>query len=172
MTRVARPRGGTARAMREIQDDVIAFLADPASHGAGVDTVERIDTHISVVFLAGARVFKLKRAVTLPFLDYGTLEKRRFYCEREVALNRRTAPALDSVEGILTAIEPSSGQFMIKVGGDADNLMNFRVNEETDLPKFLDGLKDGDKVTVGYDSAECARNEVCVSTAVEIDAAS
>lgn len=73
---------------------MVAFLSEPATYGAGVSDVERIDTHISIVFLAGARVFKLKRAVVLPFLDYGTAEKRRFYCERELALNRRTAPGL------------------------------------------------------------------------------
>jgi len=76
------------------QADIIDFLADPSSHGAGVSEVERIDTHASVVFLAGGQAFKLKRAVRYPFLDYSTLELRRHYCEREVDINRRTAPAL------------------------------------------------------------------------------
>ena len=76
------------------QSAVIAFLADPSSYGPGVEAVERIDTHISVVFLAGDRVFKLKRAVDLPFLDYGSPDKRRLSCAREIALNRRTAPDL------------------------------------------------------------------------------
>lgn len=73
---------------------MIAFLTDPSSHGPDVETVERIDTHISVVFLAGDRACKLKRAVDLPFLDYGSREARRHSCEREIALNRRTAPEL------------------------------------------------------------------------------
>ncbi len=76
------------------QADVLAWLALPASYGGGVDAVERIDTHISAVFLAGERVYKLKRAVRLPFLDFTSLVQRRTACERELVVNRRTAPAL------------------------------------------------------------------------------
>jgi aminoglycoside phosphotransferase family enzyme/predicted kinase len=53
-----------------------------------------IETHISRVFLTGDRAWKLKKAVTLPYVDFGGLEQRRIACEREVALNRRTAPEL------------------------------------------------------------------------------
>lgn len=52
------------------------------------------ETHISWVLLAGAYAYKIKKPVTLPFLDYGTLEKRRFYCQEELRLNRRFAPEL------------------------------------------------------------------------------
>ncbi|MFN0041633.1 MAG: AAA family ATPase [Alphaproteobacteria bacterium] len=74
-----------------VQDQVIEFLTDPRTHGA---PVERIDTHCSIVFLAGERALKLKRAIRLPYLDYSTLALRRALCEAEVALNRRTAPTL------------------------------------------------------------------------------
>ncbi len=67
----------------------MAFLADGA--GTGVPT-RRIDTHISVVFLAADRVLKIKRAVRLPFLDNSTLEQRRRCCEEELAVNARNAP--------------------------------------------------------------------------------
>ncbi|MHB1218880.1 MAG: bifunctional aminoglycoside phosphotransferase/ATP-binding protein [Alphaproteobacteria bacterium] len=75
------------------QADAIAFLSDP-SNLDGAETVERIDTHCSIVFLAGPRAYKLKRAIRLPYLDYGTPEKRRRMCESELALNRRTAPEI------------------------------------------------------------------------------
>jgi aminoglycoside phosphotransferase family enzyme/predicted kinase len=71
---------------------VIAFLADPASHGGAA--VERIDTHASIVFLAGDRAFKLKRAVRFSYLDYSTLALREQACRAELALNQRTAPEL------------------------------------------------------------------------------
>jgi hypothetical protein len=74
------------------QDAVIAFLADPRTHG--VPSVERIDTHASIVFLAGDRAFKLKRAVRFSYLDYSTVEARERYCREELRLNRRTAPQL------------------------------------------------------------------------------
>ncbi len=73
------------------QDEVLAFLADGAR--SGVPT-KRIDTHISIVFLAANRVLKIKRAVKLPFLDNSTLEKRRLCCEEELAVNARNAPAI------------------------------------------------------------------------------
>jgi aminoglycoside phosphotransferase family enzyme/predicted kinase len=76
------------------QSDVIAFLSDPASYGGGVTRVETLSTHISHIFLAGDRVFKLKRAVNYPYLDFSTAARRRQACEAELALNRRTAPEL------------------------------------------------------------------------------
>jgi uncharacterized protein len=76
------------------QKAVVAFLSDPASYGAGVDQVDVIETHISLVFLAGDRAYKLKRAVKYPYLDFSTEPQRRRACEAEVTLNRRTAPEL------------------------------------------------------------------------------
>jgi uncharacterized protein len=76
------------------RQDVIAFLSDPAAYGPGVDRVDIIATHISLVFLAGDRAYKLKRAVRYPYLDFSTAERRRRACNAEVALNRRTAPDL------------------------------------------------------------------------------
>jgi hypothetical protein len=55
---------------------------------------ELIETHISWVLLAGEHAYKLKKPVRLPFVDYGTLEARRHFCEEEVRLNRRLAPSL------------------------------------------------------------------------------
>ncbi|HXP04894.1 MAG TPA: AAA family ATPase [Stellaceae bacterium] len=80
--------------MAEDQRDTIAFLSDPASYGPGVADVERHETHISLVFLAGDHAFKLKRAVKYPYLDFSTAEQRRRACEAELRLNRRTAPEL------------------------------------------------------------------------------
>jgi len=76
------------------QDGVIAFLRNPASYGPGIDRVDVINTHISKIFLAGDRVYKLKRAVKFPYLDFSSTEQRRRACEAELALNRRTAPEL------------------------------------------------------------------------------
>jgi uncharacterized protein len=71
------------------QDEVLAFLAGGA--GTGV-LAKRIDTHISVVFLAADRVLKIKRAVRLPFLDNSTLQQRKRCCDEEIAVNTRNAP--------------------------------------------------------------------------------
>ena len=62
-----------------------------ASEGRPVRLVE---THISWVLLADALAYKLKKPVRLPFLDFTTLAVRRRFCEEELRLNRRLAPAL------------------------------------------------------------------------------
>ena len=64
---------------------------------------EVVETHISWLLLAGDTAWKLKKPVTLPFLDYGTPELRRHFCTEELRLNRRFAPGLylglDAVDG-------------------------------------------------------------------------
>ena len=76
----------------EDQTEVVRFLASPSTHGGA--SVERIDTHSAVVFLAGQRVYKLKRAVRFDYLDFSTVERRRAMSDAEVRLNRRTAPSV------------------------------------------------------------------------------
>ena len=80
--------------MPDDQRDVIEFLGKPSSYGAAVERVEIIETHASIVFLAGDRAYKLKRAVKYSYLDFSTAERRRVACEAELHLNRRTAPEL------------------------------------------------------------------------------
>ena len=50
------------------------------------------ETHISWLFFTGLYVYKVKKSVNFGFLDFSTLEKRRFYCTEEVRLNSRLAP--------------------------------------------------------------------------------
>ncbi len=77
------------------QLEVVNFLADPASYGGRAGgTVDRIETHGAMVFLAGDEVWKIKRAVRFPYMDLSTLEKRRAVCAREVEVNRIWAPEL------------------------------------------------------------------------------
>lgn len=78
----------------DAQGAVVTFLSDPASYDGGVDHVDVIETHISVVFLAGDCAYKLKRAVRYPYVDFSTEVLRRRACEAELDLNRRTAPEL------------------------------------------------------------------------------
>ena len=53
-----------------------------------------VETHISYVLLDGTHAFKVKKAVDLEFLDFTTLERRRFYCQEELRLNRQLAPSI------------------------------------------------------------------------------
>src|SRR5579864_8649027 len=87
------------------QDEVLGFLADPASYGAKSEKVRRIDTHAASVFLAGDRALKVKRAVRFPFLDFTSLDKRKRACEAEIEVNRRLAPQL--YRGVAADRQPS-----------------------------------------------------------------
>ncbi|MCC7414246.1 MAG: AAA family ATPase [Gammaproteobacteria bacterium] len=58
------------------------------------DRLQLIETHISWVFLCGSYAYKIKKALNLGFLDFSTLDKRKFYCEEELRLNGRLAPEL------------------------------------------------------------------------------
>lgn len=59
-----------------------------------VTSFRLIETHISWVLLTGPYAYKIKKAVDFGFLDYSSLAKRKFQCEEELRLNRRTAPEL------------------------------------------------------------------------------
>lgn len=111
---------------------MLAFLATPAAHGPECRHVDRIDTHISVVFLAGHRALKLKRAVHLPYVDYSTLAERLACCEKEVRLNRRTAP--DLYRGVVPVTRSDAG--VLSIGGDdpaVDWLVDMRRFEQDQL---------------------------------------
>ncbi len=90
------------------QDQELAFtcLAALATETDG-EPPQRVDTHANVLFIGKTRVYKIKRAVTYPFLDYSTVELRYRYCASEVLLNRRTAP--DLYLGIIPLLKTQSG---------------------------------------------------------------
>jgi aminoglycoside phosphotransferase family enzyme/predicted kinase len=99
------------------QAEVLAFLGDPVTHGMmfADEEVKRIDTHASVVFLAGNQAFKVKRRVRFPFLDYSTLEKRRAACEAELAVNRAFAPEL--YRGVVPVTREPDGELALGGSG-------------------------------------------------------
>lgn len=99
----------------EDQAAVIDFLALPSTHGDA--RVERIDTHTAIVFLAGPRAYKLKRAVRFDYLDFSTSERRRAFCDAEVQLNRRTAPTL--YRRVVAVTRGSDGSLALDGGGTA-----------------------------------------------------
>ena len=87
----------------------------PRAYPHPVEAVEVRQTHISVVFLAGPFAYKIKKPVDLGFLDFSTLEKRRHFCEEEVRLNRRLAPAV-----YLGVVPVTRRGAALRVGGDGE----------------------------------------------------
>jgi aminoglycoside phosphotransferase family enzyme len=72
-----------------VQKQVVEALMKPEAYDEDPGKIELVQTHISFVFLTKNFVYKVKKAVNLGFLDFTTLEKRRFFCEKELELNRR-----------------------------------------------------------------------------------
>jgi aminoglycoside phosphotransferase family enzyme/predicted kinase len=88
------PAAPAESARQDDQARLIAALRDPALYGRDCRSVQVLETHISWVLLTGRHAYKIKKAIDLGFLDFTTLERRHHYCEQELRLNRRTAPAL------------------------------------------------------------------------------
>ncbi len=74
------------------QPPLIQAMLEPGFYDHAVINCQLIETHISWVILTGDYVYKIKKPVNLGFVDFSTLEKRKFYCEEELRLNRRLAP--------------------------------------------------------------------------------
>jgi len=71
---------------------LISALSHPQVYPEATDNVVLIQTQMSCVFLSGEYAYKIKKPVNLGYLDYTTLEKRHYFCEQEVILNRRLCP--------------------------------------------------------------------------------
>jgi aminoglycoside phosphotransferase family enzyme/predicted kinase len=95
--------------------ELIEQLSRPAAFPTPVECVEVVHTHISVVFLGGSDVFKLKKPVDLGFLDFHTLEQRRHFCAEEARLNRRLAPKV--YKGVVPVTRGAGG---LRFGGEGE----------------------------------------------------
>ena len=116
------------------QSEVFAFLGNPATHQIK-EAVARIDAHGAAVFLAGANVYKVKRAVHFSFMDFSTLEKRRRACENELTVNKANAPDL------YLGVVPISRKDNALIFGVGDEIVEWAVHlRRFDEARTLDRL--------------------------------
>jgi len=152
----------------ETQEAVLAFLADPATHGG--TKVRRIDTHAASVFLAGERVLKVKRAVRFPFLDYSTLPKRKAACEAELAVNAPYAPEI--YRGVVAITRQADGRLAIGGSGEpvewAVDMRRF--DEKQTLDHIADSIDDELADALGRAVAAAHHKARAVEAAPWIDA--
>ncbi|SHN25104.1 hypothetical protein [Chitinophaga sp. CF418] len=102
-----------------------------------------IETHISWVLIGEHYVYKIKKPITYSFLDFSTLQKRKYYCEREVSLNKRLTEDiyLDVVPVIV-----NSGCYSI--GQKEGDIIDFAVKmRKIDRSLQMDVLLADNKVT-------------------------
>jgi aminoglycoside phosphotransferase family enzyme/predicted kinase len=72
----------------QLQTEIFEAMARPDFYPHHVSTIEQRETHISKVFLTGEFAYKIKKPVSLEFLDFTTLARRKHYCQQEVILNQ------------------------------------------------------------------------------------
>jgi aminoglycoside phosphotransferase family enzyme len=106
----------------------VDFLSQPTSYGLGAESVECRETHMSWVFLAGDRVYKLKKPVRFPYLDFSTLARREAACRAELRLNRRLAP--DIYLDVVPLVEGEGGLSIGGAGTPVDWLVMMRRLDE------------------------------------------
>jgi aminoglycoside phosphotransferase family enzyme/predicted kinase len=96
---------------------LIEALLEPRAWPERPEKVELQQTHISYLFFTPHYVYKVKKPVEFGFLDFGTLEKRFYFCREEVRLNRRLAPGV-----YLDVVPITSGKEGITMGGEGEVL--------------------------------------------------
>jgi len=92
--------------------ELVKALLQPKAYPQAPGKIELVQTQMSFVFLTDEFVYKVKKAVNLGYLDYTSLEKRQFYCQREVELNHRLCP-----EVYLGVVPITRDKGTISVGG-------------------------------------------------------
>ena len=112
-------------------------LLNPAVYPDKPREVEFIETHISLLFFTGNYVYKVKKPVNFGFLDFTSLEKRKYFCEQEVKLNRRLSPKI-----YLGVVEITREDDRISLGGKGE-VVEFAVKmkqipEESLMDKLLE----------------------------------
>ncbi|MDD5083251.1 MAG: AAA family ATPase [Dehalococcoidales bacterium] len=118
-------------------------LLRPEAYPENPGRIELVQTQMSLVFLAGDYVYKIKKPVDLGYLDYTMLDKRQFYCQREVELNRRLCP--ETYLGVVPISQSSRG---IAIGEDGETI-EYAVKMRR-LPRegMLDRLLANDRVSL------------------------
>jgi uncharacterized protein len=136
-------------------------LLNPEIYPDHPEDIRLIETHISLLFLTGKYVYKVKKPVDFGFLDFTSLEKRKYFCEEEVRLNRRLSPGM--YLGVV-GITSEQGQFSIEGRGEVieyavkmnqipeDHLMDRLLEKNRVTGEMIEAVSD--KLADFYSSAE------------------
>ncbi len=124
-----------------VQKQVVEALMKPEAYDEEPGKIELTQTHISFVFLTRNFVYKVKKAVDLGFLDFTTLEKRRFFCEKELELNRRLCGDM------YIEVVPINKSNVIKIKGEEGETVEYAVKmKRMPQEKMMSRLLEENKV--------------------------
>lgn len=116
-------------------------LLDPSAYDEATTSVARIQTHVSFLYLTDRFVYKIKKPVDYGFLNFLTLDRRRFYCEEEVRLNRRLCPGM--YLGVVEVRESPAGVCLFGEGTVVDYAVKMK---RLPAERMLDHLLEQDAV--------------------------
>ncbi len=144
--------------------EMIQALLEPKAYPDRPPEIELAQTQMSFVFMTGDYVYKVKKPVNLGYLDYTTLDKRRFYCEKEVELNRRLCP--DAYLGVVLITQDKAGIFLEGRGEvieyavkmrrlPQDSMMNVLLAQNRVTPEMVTGV--AQKLVEFHQKAEIIR---------------
>ena len=121
---------------------LVKALSNPKAYPHNPKSVELVQTQISFVFIAGDYVYKVKKPVNFGFLDFTTLEKRRFYCDQEVVLNKRLCANI--YVGVVSITKKGKGFLVEGTGKEVEYAVKMRP-----LPyqRMMDRMLQRDQVT-------------------------
>ncbi len=134
-----------------MSQNLIQALQNPAVFDHPVTEFRLIQTHISWVLLTGEFAYKIKKPMNFGFLDFSTLDKRKFYCGEELRLNSRTAPELYldvvAITGTETAPQVNGAgevfEYAVKMRQfDPENNLEKLLGIPAQLASHLDRLAD------------------------------
>jgi len=123
---------------------LVQALLNPRAYPEPSHHIELEQTQLSFAFLTGDYVYKVKKAVDFGFLDFTTLEKRRFFCEQEVVLNRRLCP--DIYLGVVAITRQGRD---IAIGGDGEVIEYAVKMRQLPRERMMDRLLPRGQVTPG-----------------------
>jgi aminoglycoside phosphotransferase family enzyme len=136
-------------------------LLNPKIYPDRPKEVRFFETHISLLFFTGNHVYKVKKPVDFGFLDFTSLEKRKYFCEQEVTLNRRLSPKI--YLGVVK-ITQDGKQILLDGRGEVveyavkmkqipeDLLMNKLLEKDQVTPKMIEAVSE--KLARFYSTAE------------------
>ena len=128
----------------QTQKETVEALMKPETYEENPGKIEMVQTHISYVFLTKNFVYKVKKAVNFGFLDFETLEKRRFFCEKELQLNKRLCGDM------YLEVDPINKSETIKINGKGETveyaLKMKRMPQEKIMTKLLEENKVDNKL--------------------------
>jgi aminoglycoside phosphotransferase family enzyme len=127
-----------------VQKQVVEALMKPEAYDEEPGDIELVQTHISFVFLTRNFVYKVKKAVDFGFLDFTTLEKRCFFCEKELELNRRLCGDM------YLEVVPINKSDAIKIKGEGETVEYAvkmkRMPQERMMSKLIEENKVDDRL--------------------------